>query len=225
MTRAQRAAALAIVGGNPDGGTAFSVAVLADGATSGQTAPTTARVDVAELARRALAERGLSPSDVHEVRVDRGPGSYIGLRVAVTFARCFAAFSDCRLLVADSLAAAACAALRADGGLAGRRVCVLLDGRQGRAQFAAFRIAPDGRIEAEAEPALLDDATALARVAEGDAAFADPALRSRLQPVARIALSAIPVVDAATMFDPRLPVADASLPDLEPLYLAGSYVS
>lgn len=224
MTGERRAAALAILGGNPDGSTAFSVAVLAEGKATVQTAPTSARVDLAELARRALAERGLSPADVHEVRVDRGPGSYIGLRVAVTFARCFAAFSGCRLLAADSLAAAACAALRADAGLAGRRICVLLDGRQGRAQFAAFRIATDGCIAPEAEPALMADAAARAAVGDGDATFADSTLRARWTDERGSAPAAIPQVDAATLFDPRLPVADASLRDLEPLYLAGSYV-
>lgn len=225
MTGERRVAALAILGGNPDGGTAFSVAVLADGQVTSQTAPTTARADLAELTRRALSERGLSPADVHEVRVDRGPGSYIGLRVAVTFARCFAAFSDCRLLAADSLAAAACAALRQDPGLVGRRVCVLLDGRQGRAQFAAFRVAADGKIEPESEPALLTDEVARASSGDGDAMFGDATLRARWSNErASIVPAAIPRVDAATLFDPRLPVADASLLELEPMYLAGSYV-
>lgn len=225
MIGERRAAALAILGGNPDGGTAFSVAVLADGQTTVQSATTTARVDLAELTRLALSERGLSPADVHEVRVDRGPGSYIGLRVAVTFARCFAAFSGCRLLAADSLAAAACAALRADGGLVGRRICVLLDGRQGRAQFAAFRIGKDGSITPESEPALLADDAAQGSWGDGDATFADASLRARwAKERATAAPAAIPRVDAATLFDPRLPVRDASLLDLEPLYLAGSYV-
>ncbi len=224
MTTATRAAALAILGGNPDGGSAFSVAVLADDTVTSLTAPTTARVDLAELTRRALAERGLSASDVTEIRVDRGPGSYIGLRVAVTFARCLAAFSGCRLLAADSLAAAACAALRADAGLLGRRVCVLLDGRRGRSQFAAFQIAPDGRIGLQSEPALLDDAAAALSILPGDTVFADAALALRWQQERNLALMPIPVVDAATLFDPRLPLAPASLLELEPRYLAGSYV-
>lgn len=224
MTTTHRAAALAIVGGNPDGSTAFSVAVLAEGQTSTYTAPTTARVDLAELTRRALSERELSPEDVHEVRVDRGPGSYIGLRVAVTFARCFSAFSGCRLFAVDSLAAAACAALRADSELAGRRVCVLLDGRQGRTQFAAFQLHAEGAIATVSAPALLDDAAALAQIGRADSAFADRGLLARLGSSWGTTLAPIPRVEASTLFDPRTPAVSASLLELEPLYLAGSYV-
>ena len=229
MPQATRNAALAIVGGNPDGGTAFSVAVRTGDHIAERLAPTTARVDLAELVRLALTDAGVEPAGVTEVRVDRGPGSYIGLRVAVTFARCFAAFSGCRLLAADSLATAACAALRTDSSLAGRRIAMMLDGRQGRAQFATYRIDELGRIGAESTAAAVTDAEAVARLADVDAAFADPALLRRLPPLAGfephpISLRAIPVTTAAALFDDRMSLAEAALHELEPLYLTGSYV-
>ena len=229
MSDTKRDTALAILGGNPDGGTAFSVAVRRQGRIAERFAPTAARVDLAELVRQALADAGAEPSDIAEVRVDRGPGSYIGLRVAVTFARCFAAFSGCRLLAADSLAAAACAALRADPGLAGRRIAVMLDGRQGRAQFATYRIDQHGRIEAEAPAAALADAEAMLRLAGLDAAFADATLLRRMLALPasasqRCVVQPIPTTPAAALFDDRLELAEARLHELEPLYLTGSYV-
>ena len=39
---------------------------------------------------------------LREVRVERGPGSYVGLRVAVTFARTFAAFGGAALHASES---------------------------------------------------------------------------------------------------------------------------
>ena len=229
MPEATRNAALAILGGNPDGGTAFTVAVRAGGAVAERFAPTTARVDLAELVRLALADANVAPEHVTEVRVDHGPGSYIGLRVAVTFARCFAAFSGCKLLAADSLAAATCAALRVDASLASRRVAMLLDGRQGRAQFVIHRIDAAGRIHAEGPARALADADAFAQLADLDVAFADPAMLRRLSSMQGVpspsgGIRPIPTTPAAVLFDDRLSLVEAQLHELEPLYLTGSYV-
>lgn len=229
MPEAKRNAALAILGGNPDGGTAFTVAVRAGDAVAERFAPTTARVDLAELVRLALAEANIAPASVNEVRVDRGPGSYIGLRVAVTFARCFAAFSGCRLLAADSLSVAACAALRQDPSLASRRIAMMLDGRQGRAQFAVHRIDAAGQIHAEGAARALADTDAAALLADVDAAFADPAMLRRLSsmqgaPSPSGGIRPIPTTPAAALFDDRLSLVEAQLHELEPLYLTGSYV-
>lgn len=212
---------LAILGGNPDGRTAFSVAARRGNRTAVRTAPVLQRVDLAELVRLCLLDLGAEPASVREVRVDRGPGSYIGLRVAVTFARCFAAFGGCRLSAACSMEVAAVAAMRSAPALRAHRVCVLLDGRQGRAQFVACSLGADGRIRSEAPPTLLEDAVALRQIGSSDLAIADASLAQRAADPRVLAMSEVP---ADTLFDPSLRVETASLESLEPLYLTGSYV-
>jgi tRNA A37 threonylcarbamoyladenosine modification protein TsaB len=227
MEPASQSPTLAILGGNPDGLTAFSVAVRTAQGVFERTAPVKARVDLAELVRLALHDAAIAPTDIRQVRVDQGPGSYIGLRVAVTFARCFAAFAAgaCELLAADSLAAAAVAAIAADPTLAGKRIAIAIDGRQGRVQFARFCSIEGATLATEAKPQLLLDADAIAGLAHADVAFADPAALQRLAPAGTPhALRAIPAVSATALLDPRMPLYAASLHELEPLYLTGSYV-
>ena len=155
--------ALAILGGNVDGNTAFAVAVGRRGTLSETRAPIAQRVDLAVLVQEALQQAGMAASEVRELRVDRGPGSYIGLRVAVTFARTLAAFSGARILSAEGLEVVAAAALRANPELADRQICVLLDGRQKRVQFGAHR-AVGGQIESLHAPRLTSDAEAVSQL-------------------------------------------------------------
>jgi tRNA threonylcarbamoyl adenosine modification protein YeaZ len=217
---------LAILGGNPDGLTAFSVAVRTAQGVFERTAPVKARVDLAELVRLALQDAAIAPTDIRQVRVDQGPGSYIGLRVAVTFARCFAAFAAdaCELLAADSLAAAATAAIAADPAIVGKRIAIAIDGRQGRVQFARFCSIEGATLATEAKPQLLLDAEAIAGLMHADVAFADGAALQRLAQTSAHAVRAIPAVSATALLDPRMPLYAASLHELEPLYLTGSYV-
>ncbi|MGE3175693.1 MAG: tRNA (adenosine(37)-N6)-threonylcarbamoyltransferase complex dimerization subunit type 1 TsaB [Planctomycetota bacterium] len=217
--------ALALCGSNVDGATAFSAAVRRGGEVVLELPAADERGDLAVLARRALARAGVAARDLREVRVDRGPGSYIGLRVAVTTARILAAFAPARLLVADSLALAAAAADAPDGPA---RRCPVLDGRQGRLQFAAFAAAPDGRLETAHRATLLADADLGAALRPGDALLAAPPLHGRLSAAATAAgatLLPMPRVTAAALFAPALSLEEQAAEAVEPLYLTGSYAS
>src|SRR5690606_37911065 len=88
-----------------------------------------------DLLDDVLARAGATREDVSEVRVDRGPGSYTGLRMAIAFARVLAAFGAVQLRAATSLELIALAAWR--GGIdAHRAVRPVLDARRGRAHTA-----------------------------------------------------------------------------------------
>jgi tRNA threonylcarbamoyl adenosine modification protein YeaZ len=68
----------------------------------------------------AFVAHGLQPGDLDEIRIDLGPGSYTGLRVAVTFARTVQAFRGIAVLTTTSLQLMARAAVVAGGWESGR---------------------------------------------------------------------------------------------------------
>lgn len=216
---------LAVLGGALDAETTFAVAVRADGVVTEARAVRSARLELAALVERALREAGVAPAKVREVRVDRGPGSYVGLRVAVTFARTFAAFGAASLRAIESTAVAAAARCLA-GGTEGRRVAVLLDGRQGRVQLAIHALS-DGRVVELEAPGLHTDAEACARLRAGDLVLADAAALQRCSALAAqvgAACEALAPASAATLFARELDVPAVDPLALEPLYLTGSYV-
>jgi tRNA A37 threonylcarbamoyladenosine modification protein TsaB len=160
------------------------------------------------------------------VRVDRGPGSYVGLRVAVTLARCICAFAPAELLTVDSLAMAAVAALQADPALRHRRLCPVLDGRQGRLQISALALGASGSLAA-ANATLLADADLADFLCRGDVVLAGAGLSERIAGgVGRAGaeLRAMPAVRADVLFARELTTATTSPEALQPIYLTGSYV-
>lgn len=217
--------ALAVLGGALDGETTFAVAVRTGERIVEARATRTARIELAALVERTLAEAGVRAEALAEVRVDRGPGSYVGLRVAVTFARVLAAFGPARLRACSSTLAAAAERCRR-GPMPFARLVVLLDGRQERLQFAVHGMR-DGRVVERDPPTLLADAETLARLAHGDLVLADPAALARCGEAAiRTGAVCEPLgaASAATLFAPELDVPAVDPLALEPLYLTGSYV-
>jgi hypothetical protein len=79
---ADAAPALAVTGS-----AAFGVAVRTAAGIVSAPDEQPPRRDLAGLAAAACELAGIRLADVRELRVDLGPGSYTGLRVAVTFAR------------------------------------------------------------------------------------------------------------------------------------------
>jgi hypothetical protein len=147
--------------------------------------------------------------------------------VAVTFARCLAAFGGAELLAFDSLAAAAVAALRADASLRSHRLLPMLDGRQGRVQCGAFAVDTSRALAPVLAAFVASDADALSVVRRGDIVLADAAMRPRLQRSVELAgarLCALPPLHADSLFAAELTGIRVEPEALQPLYLTGSYV-
>lgn len=214
-------AALALTGSNLTGDVPFSCALaVGDRVFTARSLPGR-RADLAHLVEQVCAEAGVRPGDLAEVRVDVGPGSYTGLRVAVTFVRFLQRFGGVRVLAIDSLALLA-ARLAAAGPA---RVRALLDARRERVHVQDFEVAP-GRVVALGPPAAVKLAQGTAGLRAGDLLVVPATLPAALLAALRAA-GAEPRVAAefvaAEMFAPGLPFAAASSADLEPRYLMGSY--
>lgn len=82
---------------------------------------------------RLLDELGRSPSDVTEVVVGSGPGSFTGVRIAAALAKGFRFGRDVPLYAYSGLHA-----LAVDAGLE-EMVCALLDARRGEVYAGAYR--------------------------------------------------------------------------------------
>jgi tRNA A37 threonylcarbamoyladenosine modification protein TsaB len=218
--------ALAVSGSGVDG-VHFHAAVRTAGGIAAASAPAHQRGDLATLVQQTLRAAGVAPAAVRELRVDRGPGSYIGLRVAITFARTWCAFGGAGLRSVDTLSLFAAAALAAAPELGDRRLVPVLAGQQDRVHAAALRRGRDGALVASSPPALLPLAQLRLMIGRDDVLIAAPALVPMLAPLAAAAgarTHAVTAVGAEHLFSPALAPERADLVALEPLYLMGSYV-
>lgn len=213
---------LALSGSNLTGDAPFSAALRVGAALHAAASPPGGRGDLAGLVAGLCATAGLTPADVRTVRVDVGPGSYTGLRVALTFVRFLQRFGAVEVHAVDSLALLAARAAAAGP----RRAHAVLDARRDRVHWQAFDVGPTGVVVA-APAAALPLAEAVARVGAGGFVVAPAALPAALQ-TAFVAVGAELAlherVVAAEMFATPLPFALAAVADLEPRYLMGSYV-
>lgn len=220
---------LAICGSNLAGDVPFSVAVrTADGRTFAQRTPPGGRVELPVLVAAACADAGLAPEDLRSVRLDLGPGSYTGLRVAVTFVRFLQHFGGVAVQALDSLALLAARARPASSSSAAApvRVRPLLDARRDRFHTALYEVPAQGAIALLEEPAALPWTDVLARVAPGDVAVLPASLlaqRGSELGARGAVLQAANEVLASELFAAGLPFAAAATADLEPRYLMASY--
>jgi tRNA threonylcarbamoyladenosine biosynthesis protein TsaB len=125
-----------------------------------------------------LRERGAAPRDVGEVYVSAGPGSFTGLRVAITFAKTMALSAGSRIVAVPTVDALALNAedLPEVGALA-----VVLDAKRGQVYCAGFRRGANGTLAKVLDASLLTPDELLARMGrplwlagEGIAYHADP---------------------------------------------------
>ncbi len=113
---------------------------------------------VAEASRTAGAHAALLPQIVEElmrsaaltmrdldgIAVGIGPGSFTGLRVALSYAKGVAAALRCPIAGVPSLDAMALCALESGAAAMGTSICPILDARRGEVYTALYRVVPDG---------------------------------------------------------------------------------
>ena len=213
-------ATLAISGSNLTGEAPFSCCLRLGDALHTALPAAGERGDIAGLARDLLTAHERTAADITELRVDLGPGSYVGLRVAITFARFCQHFGGARILACDSLAMLASATTAGD-----RRLRPLLDARRDRFHCAAF-VEREGRLQATVEPAAIAFEDVLNSIAPGDAFVVPHGLDERhTAPLHERCVEVIAVHDltAEQLFAPNLPLLEHTARELEPRYLMASY--
>lgn len=142
-----------------------------------------------------LREHDLTPRDLGRIAVAVGPGSFTGLRLAITTAKTLAQILGLPLVPVSTLSLVGLS-MRA-GAPEAHRVCVLTDARKGQIFAAAYRV-QETMLVAEDEPAVLwpEDAVAWLGVraemgtVAGGSAF-DP-YGATLRPALGVALEAPP---------------------------------
>jgi tRNA threonylcarbamoyladenosine biosynthesis protein TsaB len=215
--------ALAVCGSNLTGDVPFSCALrLPDRVVAARSAPGQ-RGDLAALVQQLCAHAGIAPDAIAEVRTDVGPGSYTGLRVAVTFVRVLQQFGGASVQAVDSLALLAARAAR--GNAATMRVRALLDARRDRVHVQAFALA-NGTVRPAARAAAVPLAQVLAELAPGDLVVVPEALPAPLLDALAAAGASLRrerELLAAELFALGLPFAPATAAELEPRYLMASY--
>ena len=168
-----------------------------------------------------FVQAGLRPRDLSELRLDLGPGSYTGLRVAVTFARVAQSFHDVsvRTVTSLQLMALACwASGDVDGDCAIRPV---LDARRQRFHHARVLLSDRATLD-EAPRATTADAV-LESISSEETVVAAADLHPLLAMSRSKALIEPVPFDATLLFDERLALSEPPIEGIEPLYLMGSY--
>lgn len=214
---------LLVSGSNLTGDVPFSAALVVDKEATVLSSPAGERGDLARLCATLCEQRGITPDEIGQVRVDVGPGSYTGLRVAVTFVRLLQSFGPVDVEAVDSLAVLAA---HAHGDAAeGLSTRAMLDARRGRYHTARFQFEGDRWLEREASKAV-DTEQVLAEVQPGERIVMPPALAEQLAVPMRERQAEVVVareLTAAALLSERLPWFSAKAEDLEPRYLMATY--
>jgi tRNA threonylcarbamoyladenosine biosynthesis protein TsaB len=113
--------------------------------------------------QEALRQAGWSPRQVDLFAICRGPGSFTGLRIAVTAAKVYAYAMGCQVLGLNTLEVVAAQA--ADH--AGPRLWAVLDAQRGQLFAARFQVV-EGQPDFKAETQVLDVDSWLAQLRAGD---------------------------------------------------------
>jgi tRNA threonylcarbamoyl adenosine modification protein YeaZ len=216
---------LALSGSNVTGDVPFSCALRLAAGEVFASPPTDGRGDLAALVADLCARHRVRPEQIAELRIDLGPGSYTGLRVAVTFVRFLQRFSNLKVLAVDSLTLLAASAREVAE--PPTRLLPLLDARRGRFHFGVLSLARDGGLSVLQPPQALPLPAVLAAVRPGDLFVVPGSVETQVGADLRAAGAALHRASAITaerLFDAGLPFVPSTWQDLEPRYLMGSYV-
>lgn len=181
---------------------------------------------LATLVAKLFERAELPPTALRELRLDLGPGSYTGLRVAVTFARTVQAFGDVTVLTATSIELLALRAWSIGQVADGATLRPVLDARRKRFHHAAVRLEDKVVL---AEPLAAVEFEALVdSIGDDDVLLVEESILPQLETIAAQRPCTIMALDAdralaELLLDPRLAPRMASAEELEPLYLMGSY--
>jgi len=215
---------LAVSGSNVTGDAPFSAALSFGDRIVGAASPAGARGDLALLVADLCEREGLRPDAVRTICIDVGPGSYTGLRVAVTFVRSLLHFAGVQVHSTDSLSLLATKAVA--NVAPGRRIRPLLDARRDRVHTAALRVGAGGLLELVEAPRAVPFAEVVTTVQRDDVfvvpATTPPAFAASLR-TAGVEVVDARGVTAQDLFAPSLRLVPSSFADLEPRYLMGSY--
>ena len=187
-----------------------SVAICADGVVRGRAEESGGRTARAfSLIERALAEAKMEREEIECIALGLGPGSYAGIRSAISLAQGWQVARDIRLL---GIGTVECLAAQAQASKLPGVVNIVIDAQRNEFYFASYDLATDARRVVEPLRLLtFDEATA--RCAKGTTLIW-PDLLSRF-PGSRVMLP-----DAATLGLLAAARADFVSGDkLEPIYL------
>jgi tRNA threonylcarbamoyladenosine biosynthesis protein TsaB len=117
-----------------------SVALSVDGVVSAEALPRDQPTtqSLATTVQKLLQQQDVAVADLIGISVDRGPGSFTGLRVGLTFAKTLAYASGACLLGVTSLEVLAWAALERGSPPVGSSIVALLDAQRGQFYAAKF---------------------------------------------------------------------------------------
>lgn len=208
-------------------GTRVAVAARGEDGTIVAHAAPAARggADTAQLVAHAVADLGATPADLRSIAIDRGPGSYTGLRVALTFARTIGAFRGVALRTCTSMELQALRAWRAGEIARTRAITVVLDARREHYHVARCAWRAD-RVVLESSPTALRVERALEMLDGASDVVATAALHPILADrvgKTNAVVVAMQDLDATLLFDPALELAGVAPEAVEPLYLLASY--
>ena len=187
-----------------------SVAICADGEVRGRAEESGGRTARAfSLIERALAEAKMEREEIECIALGLGPGSYAGIRSAISLAQGWQVARDIRLL---GIGTVECLAAQAQASKLPGVVNIVIDAQRNEFYFASYDLATDARRVVEPLCLLTFDQTT-ARCAKGTT-LVWPDLLSRF-PGSRVL-----VPDAATLGLLAATRADFVSDDkLEPIYL------
>ncbi len=185
--------------------------------------PEPSKTDLNSQVQAAFAQQQLRPEDLGSLYVDLGPGSYTGLRIAVTFARFAQSYLNIPVFTTTSLQCMALAAWESGQVDAKQKIRPVLDARRQRFHHALVELQETAVLLQQ--PAAVPHAELLASLQADEVLLASKEVQSMLQEQGELQTRLLSPVDldASLLFHPKLGCKPATSNDLDPLYLMGSY--